>query len=67
MQNEAMEKCIPNQKAGTYTEKYLDEMEISNLSDKEFKLMAIEMLTDLRRKLNIEIKRYRKSSTKYML
>lgn len=35
-------------------EKDLKDIEISNLPDKEFKIMVIKMLTDLRRRMNAE-------------
>lgn len=37
---------------GKISEKVFNETEISNLLDKEFKIMAIEMLTKVRRIMN---------------
>lgn len=41
-------------------------MEISNLPNKEFKIMVINMLTDLRRRINEHNEKLQKIDKKYM-
>ena len=42
------------------SEKELNEIEISNLPDKEFKVMVIKMLTELRRRMDEYIENFNK-------
>ena len=51
-QNEETEDCVPDQRMWqTSTKKDLNEMELSKLPDKEFKIMILKMLTDLGRRM----------------
>ena len=60
-QNEKMEEYVPNQRTWQIPRKKdLNEMEISNLRNKEFKIMIITMLTDLRRRMEEHRQIYRK-------
>ena len=40
-----MKEYVPNERTRKDSEKQLNKMEISNLFDKEFKVMVIKMLT----------------------
>ena len=42
-----MKKCGPNERTEQNSEKELNKMEISNLSDAEFKILFIRMLKEL--------------------
>lgn len=44
-----MEKYVPNKEQDETSEKSLNDMEISYLFDKEFKVMVTKMLTELGR------------------
>ena len=49
-QNKELKEYVPQKEQDKTSEKKnLNEMEISNLPDKEFKVMVINMLTELRR------------------
>lgn len=51
-QNEETEDCVPDQRMWqTSRKKDLNEMELSKLPDKEFKIMILKMLTDLGRRM----------------
>ena len=51
-QNEETKKHGPNERTDQTPEKELNEMEISNLSDAEFKALVIRMLKELCEDLN---------------
>ena len=51
-QNEESEEYVPNERQDKISEKALNKMEISNLPDKEFKVMVIRMLTELGRRMS---------------
>ena len=57
-QNEETEEYIPNQQQGKSSEKDLNETEISNTLNKEFIVMAIKRLTDLRRRIDEHSKNF---------
>ena len=60
-QNEETEDCVPDQRMWqTSRKKDLNEMELSKLPDKEFKIMILKMLTDLGRRME----EHRENSTK---
>ena len=60
-QNEETEDCVPDQRMWqTSRKKDLNEMEISKLPDKEFKIMILKMLIDLGRRME----EHRENSTK---
>lgn len=48
-ENEETGKCVPNKKQDKFLETNLNEVEISDLSAWEFKIMVIKMLTQIRR------------------
>lgn len=55
------EDCVPDQRMWqTSEEKDLNEMEISKLPDKEFKIMILKMLNDVGRRME----EHRENSTK---
>ena len=60
-QSEETEVCVPDQRMWqTSRKKDLNEMEISKLPDKEFKIMILKMLIDLERRME----EHRENSTK---
>ena len=51
-QNEETKKYSPNERIDQNSRKKLNKMEISNLSDEEFKILVIRMLKELSEALN---------------
>ena len=46
------------------TSEELSEVEIGNLREKEFRVMTVKMIQDLRKRMEAQIKRYKKCLTK---
>ena len=46
------------------TEEQLSEVEIGNLPEKEFRIMIVKMIQDLRKRMEAQTKRYKKCLTK---
>ena len=44
-------------------EKQLNEVEIGNLPQKEFRIMIVKMIQDLRKRMEVRIERYKKCLT----
>ena len=45
-------------------EEQLSEVEIGNLPEKEFRIMIVKMIQDLRKRMEAQTKRYKKCLTK---
>lgn len=64
-QNEETEEYVPNksikQNKTKKTERKLNKMEINNLPDKEFKVMIIRMLTELKRSMDERREHFKKN------
>lgn len=68
-QNEETEEYVPNksikQNKTKKTERKLNKMEINNLPDKEFKVMIIRMLTELKRSMDERRENFKKNILKF--
>ena len=66
-ENEMAEEYVPDEGQDKTPEEQLSEVEISNLPEKEFRVMIVKMIQDLRKKKKKRThrtRRYKKSLTK---
>ena len=56
-QDEKAEGCVPDEQQDKTPEKQLNEVEIGNLPEKEFKIMKVKMIQDLRKRMETKIEK----------
>ena len=56
-QNEKAEEYVQMKEQDKIPEKQLNELEISNLPGKEFRIMIVKMIQDLRKRMEAKIKK----------
>ena len=56
-QNEKAEDYVPDEGKDKTPEKQLNEVEIGNHSEKEFRIMIVKMIQDFRKRLEAKIKK----------
>ena len=63
-QNEKAKDYVPDEEQDKTPEKQLNEVEIGNLSEKEFRIMIVKMIQDLGKRMEAKMRRCKKCLTK---